>query len=92
MGLARGRAAQEDSRAQHNSYCSLTMASRPAGLSTPNGHRTEEEKKITSAKEKCILWGSRSVDIFEKIDQIGEGTYGCVQIPLLELLLTSQRL
>jgi serine/threonine protein kinase len=62
------------------------MASRPPVLPLPppvlNGNhaqsRTDEEKKVTSAKEKCILWGSRSVDIFEKIDQIGEGTYGQV--------------
>jgi cyclin-dependent kinase 12/13 len=32
----------------------------------------------SSAREKSIQWGSRSVDIFEKIDQIGEGTYGQV--------------
>lgn len=25
-------------------------------------------------------WGSRSVDCFEKIEQIGEGTYGYVDI------------
>ena len=24
-------------------------------------------------------WGSRSVDCFEKLEQIGEGTYGLVQ-------------
>ena len=43
---------------------------------TSNGSGQEEEKKVASAKEKSIQWGSRSVDIFEKIDQIGEGTYG----------------
>lgn len=43
-----------------------------------NGAGSHEEKKVASAKEKSIQWGSRSVDIFEKIDQIGEGTYGQV--------------
>lgn len=42
----------------------------------PHPHFHPEEKKVASAKEKSIQWGSRSVDIFEKIDQIGEGTYG----------------
>lgn len=22
-------------------------------------------------------WGSRSVELFEKVEQVGEGTYGC---------------
>lgn len=51
-----------------------SMTSRGA---TSNGSGLEE-KKVASAKEKSIQWGSRSVDIFEKIDQIGEGTYGYV--------------
>lgn len=29
------------------------------------------------------IWGSRSVDCFEKLEQIGEGTYGFVSISLL---------
>lgn len=29
------------------------------------------------------IWGSRSVDCFEKLEQIGEGTYGFVSIYLL---------
>lgn len=28
-------------------------------------------------------WGSRSVDCFEKLEQIGEGTYGCAHPSLL---------
>lgn len=27
-------------------------------------------------EEHPPLWGSRSVDCFEKLEQIGEGTYG----------------
>lgn len=26
--------------------------------------------------EESPLWGSRSIDCFEKLEQIGEGTYG----------------
>jgi cyclin-dependent kinase 12/13 len=26
--------------------------------------------------EESPSWGSRSVDVFEKLEQIGEGTYG----------------
>lgn len=31
--------------------------------------------------EESPLWGSRSVDCFEKLEQIGEGTYGSVAQP-----------
>jgi len=57
------------------------MAGRPSLPSSNGNHHPphfHEEKKVASAKEKSIQWGSRSVDIFEKIDQIGEGTYGQV--------------
>jgi hypothetical protein len=29
-------------------------------------------------REQEVEWGSRTVDVYEKIEQIGEGTYGCV--------------
>ncbi|KAE9596283.1 putative protein-serine/threonine kinase [Lupinus albus] len=35
-------------------------------------------------------WGSRSVDCFEKLEQIGEGTYGFLSISLLFKLLVSK--
>lgn len=64
--------------AHHNCSCvkvvgPMTSRVPPPPPSNGTGH---EEKKVASAKEKSIQWGSRSVDIFEKIDQIGEGTYG----------------
>ncbi|CAH2073274.1 unnamed protein product [Thlaspi arvense] len=34
------------------------------------------------------VWGSRSVDCFEKLEQIGEGTYGSTS-QILPLLLES---
>jgi len=33
---------------------------------------------VRDSRSSRIPWGSRSVEIFEKIDQIGEGTYGKV--------------
>lgn len=33
------------------------------------------------------LSGSRTVDCFEKLEQIGEGTYGLVQFPLILLFV-----
>jgi hypothetical protein len=31
-----------------------------------------------SPREQEVEWGSRTVDVYEKIEQIGEGTYGYV--------------
>jgi hypothetical protein len=71
------------------------MAARGPSLPLPpptNGihhaNHNHEEKKIASAKEKSIQWGSRSVDIFEKIDQIGEGTYGYVIVDHVIVLIS----
>lgn len=33
-------------------------------------------------EEPPPLWGSRSVDCFEKLEQIGEGTYGYIYTPI----------
>ncbi len=38
--------------------------------------------------DETLSWGSRSVDFFEKIEQIGEGTYGYVIILLMALLVS----
>jgi hypothetical protein len=34
-------------------------------------------------------WGSRGVDCFKNVDQIGEGTYGLLPVPYLFLPLSS---
>ena len=58
---------------------SVTMSGSRGGVAAaPNGTGAHAEKKVASAKEKSIQWGSRSVDIFEKKEQIGEGTYGYI--------------
>jgi len=45
---------------------------------TSSTHQTNNRNSNTNNITKKIPWGSRSVDIFEKIEQIGEGTYGKV--------------
>jgi hypothetical protein len=38
--------------------------------------------------DETLSWGSRSVDFFEKIEQIGEGTYGYGYILLMSFLVS----
>jgi hypothetical protein len=35
-------------------------------------------------EEPPPIWGSRSVDCFEKLEQIGEGTYGLFTFSLIQ--------
>lgn len=41
--------------------------------------------------DESPLWGSRSIECFEKLEQIGEGTYGSVFFPpqTVKFLLSS---
>jgi len=47
---------------------------------TPTKELTSSNNSNPVATPKNVLWGSRSVDIFEKVEQIGEGTYGKVYL------------
>jgi hypothetical protein len=38
--------------------------------------------------DETLSWGSRSVDFFEKIEQIGEGTYGYGYVLLMAFLVS----
>jgi len=48
--------------------------------SSSSSSTSSSSKQEMSAQQKAIPWGSRSVDLFEKIEQIGEGTYGKVYL------------
>lgn len=87
---------QRSSSSQQSSSSSSYSSSSSRSISNSSSKSQERERNDSrtssrtpdtnnsssgqSAQQKAIPWGSRSVDMFEKIEQIGEGTYGKVYL------------
>ena len=74
MALAEGGSQKEGSHARARPQGGLTRQALWPSACPQACLVVEGEPGGTAMSGKA--WGSRSVDIFEKVEQVGEGTYG----------------